>query len=570
MYRPSLLLGSVLCVVAGCGAPGHPPAPPVAAEPESCLSIGAWNDLHGQIQPVDLWMDTGTVPAGGVIALADAIGDLRATTDTVALLDAGDLFTGSLESTLAEGAPIIEAYRVLGVDAVAVGNHEFDFGPVGYAKLTAAAGADDTGPLGKRGALRARMASASFPFLSANIHQRNGAPLAWPNFAASTHVRRGGFDIGVVGYTTIETEVTTSAANIDDLDFVTHAGASVAAEIRALRASGASPIVLLAHASLDGPLPQALDAPAGSGADAVHGELASLVKSLGSDRPDVIIAGHRHAWMLGRVDGIPVVSSDRQGLGLARIRYCRDHHAISLRSIERVAVLAALPPRTELGRQVAARTAPWLEAVKASGDAFVTTLPRDCPMQAVDGTAGAEQVALAMAANAQMTTPPPGVPVVAMVNAGALRAPLHKGVIRFEDLFRTFPFEITLSGCLTTRDGLLHIIHNALANPSAWKHLPFAIAGAEVTIAHAENGSPSLISLALEHESRPGPGAEPVWLVAPDFVLDGGDGFIEGITCTRSTRTSARIRDVWRERLISQPEACDSRRPQNITVRLGN
>lgn len=582
MHRPSqglaLTLGALLCYVAGCSAPAHPPAPvpaPVLAPAatveadNSCLSIGAWNDLHGQIQPIDLWMDTGTVPAGGVIALADAIGDLRATTDTVVLLDAGDLFTGSLESTLAEGAPIIEAYRVLGVDAVAVGNHEFDFGPVGYTKLTAAAGAGDTGPLGKRGALRARMASASFPFLSANIHQRNGAPLGWPDFAASTHVRRGGFDVGVVGYTTKETEVTTSAANIDDLDFVTHAGASVAAEIRALRASGASPIVLLAHASLDGPLPQSLDAPAAS-ADPVHGELATLIASLGADRPDVIVAGHRHAWMLGRVDGIPVVSSDRQGLGLARIRFCRDHRVISLRSIERVAVLAASPPRTELGRQVAAHTAPWLEAVKASGDAFVTTLPRDCPMQAVDGTAGAEQVALAMAANAQVTTPPRGVPIVALVNAGALRAPLHKGVIRFEDLFRTFPFEITLSGCETTREGLLHIVHNALANPSAWKHLPFAIAGAELTIAHAENGSPSLVSLALEHETRPGPGSEPVWLVTPDFVLDGGDGFMEGVVCTRTTRTSVRIRDVWRERLISQPDACDSRRPQNIAVRLAN
>jgi 5'-nucleotidase len=555
-------------MAAGCAAPAHPPVPAPApgAVEGACLSIGAWNDLHGQIQPVDLWIDTGTIPSGGVIALADAIGDLRATTDTVVLLDAGDLFTGSLESTLAEGAPIIEAYRVLGVDAVAVGNHEFDFGPVGYTMLTAAPGAGDIGPLGKRGALRARMASASFPFLSANIHQRSGATVTWPDFAASTHVRRGGFDVGVVGYTTTETEVTTSAANVDDLDFASHAAASVAAEIRALRASGASPVVLLAHASLDGPLPQVLDAPVPG--EPVHGELASLIAALGPDRPDVIVAGHRHAWMLGRVDGIPVVSSDRQGLGLARIRYCREHHAITLRSIERVAVVAASPPRTALGREVATRTAPWLAAVKASGDAFVTTLPRDCPMQAVDGTSGAELVASAMAANAKLTTPPPGIPIVALVNAGALRAPLHKGVVRFEDLFRTFPFEITLSGCETTRDGLLQMLHNALANPSAWKHLPFAIAGAEVTIAHADNGSPSLISLALAGETRPGPGSAPLWLLTPDFVLDGGDGFIEGITCTRSIRTSIRIRDIWRELLSSRPEVCDSRRPQNISVRL--
>ncbi len=50
------------------------------------------------------------------------------------LLDAGDEFTGPLPSTMAEGAPVVEAYKILGVDAAAIGNHDFDFGPVGYDK----------------------------------------------------------------------------------------------------------------------------------------------------------------------------------------------------------------------------------------------------------------------------------------------------------------------------------------------------------------------------------------------------------------------------------------------------
>lgn len=562
-YMQPLLLRATLVLVTACGISARTPT----ELDGPCLSIGAWNDLHGQIQPVDLWVDTGAIPAGGVIALADAIADLRATTDTVVLLDAGDLFTGSLESTLAEGAPIIEAYRLLAVDAVAIGNHEFDFGPVGYSALTAAPAAGDESPLGKRGALRARMSSASFPFLSANIRLAGGAVPSWPNFAASAHVRRGGFDVGVVGYTTHETSVTTSPANVDDLDFVTYAASSVAAEIRRLRAAGASPIVLLAHASLDGRLPQALDSPPN---EPLHGELASLIAALGTDRPDVIIAGHRHAWMLGRIDRIPVVSSDRYGLGLARIRFCRAHQSIVLRSIERIAVLAASPPRTELGRQVAAGVQPWIAAVRASGDAVVTTLPRDCPMQAVDGTAGAEQVANAIAANAATTTPPSGLPIVTIANSGALRAPLRKGVVRYEDLFRTFPFEATVAACATTRDGLVHILNNALADPSAWKHIPFALAGADVTIVHAADGTPSLVSLKLAGEPRQGPGTQPVWVLLSDFMLDGGDGFLDGVTCTRTVRTSTRIRDIWRERLVSKPDECDSRRPQNISVRIGH
>ncbi len=99
--------------------------------------------MHGQLTPDEVVVDTTRVPAGGVVAIADQVAALRATEDAVVVLDAGDLFTGPLDSTLAEGAPVIDAYDAMGVDAVAVGNHEFDFGPVGYARPTAAPGAGD-------------------------------------------------------------------------------------------------------------------------------------------------------------------------------------------------------------------------------------------------------------------------------------------------------------------------------------------------------------------------------------------------------------------------------------------
>ena len=41
------------------------------------------------------------------------------------------MFQGTIESNLAEGRVVVDAYNALGYDAVAIGNHEFDFGPVG-------------------------------------------------------------------------------------------------------------------------------------------------------------------------------------------------------------------------------------------------------------------------------------------------------------------------------------------------------------------------------------------------------------------------------------------------------
>ncbi|HET9992401.1 MAG TPA: 5'-nucleotidase C-terminal domain-containing protein [Kofleriaceae bacterium] len=555
----------MLIYVAACTAPARStPVLPQGHEVDpTCLSIGAWNDLHGQISPDEPLVDTGVIPAGGVIALADAISDLRATKDTVVLLDAGDLFTGPLESTLAEGAPIIEAYRVIGVDAAAIGNHEFDFGPVGYDVMFAEPGAGDAaGERGPRGALLARMASASFPFLSANIHVANGASPGWPNFAASVHIHRGRFDVGVVGYTTQETPSSTLGPNVADLDFSTNAGVSVAAEIRALRASGASPVVLLAHASLEGALPQQLDESAGEGR---HGELASLVASLGADRPDVIIAGHRHAWMLGRLDGIPLVSSDQHGIGLARIRFCRDRDRVGFRSIERVAVLAASPPRTSLGRDVDAVTARWVKAVKARGDERVATLRRDCPMQNVRGTSGAEQVALGMLGRvSDAAAAPKGVPVVAVMNAGAIRAPLRRGIVRYADLFNSFPFETTVAVCGTTRAGLARVLRNALRDPSAGRKFPFALAGAKATIELGQDQTPSLVGVAVDRNRAPTDDS-PIWLAVPDFVLDGGDGFLDGVTCTVFARSSTRIRDAWLEIIAHGPEECGGP-PNNLVI----
>ena len=73
------------------------------------------------------------------------------------LIDAGDMFQGTLESNLQEGAPVIAAYNLLRYDAAAIGNHEFDYGPVGPAAMPTAPGDD---PLG---ALKAGLAKRTSP-----------------------------------------------------------------------------------------------------------------------------------------------------------------------------------------------------------------------------------------------------------------------------------------------------------------------------------------------------------------------------------------------------------------------
>jgi len=136
--------------------------PPSAPGPPRTLSIVSLNDLHGRIEALPLF--AGYVANVRAARAADGGG--------VLVLDGGDMFQGTLESNLGEGAAVVDAYSAIGFHAVAVGNHEFDFGPVGP-RATPAGPGDDP-----RGALFAMAARAPFPFLVANLRRTGGPPLS--------------------------------------------------------------------------------------------------------------------------------------------------------------------------------------------------------------------------------------------------------------------------------------------------------------------------------------------------------------------------------------------------------
>lgn len=528
------------------------------AQAESCLRIVSWNDLHGQLEAEDAWIDTGRVPAGGVVALADHVDAIRKRGEPVFVLDAGDQFTGPMESTLAEGAPVIAAYDVLGLDAATIGNHEFDFGPVGYDRVVAAPGKTDAdGADGPRGALLARMKEAKFPFVSANVRTLAGASPAWPNTRPWALLERSGFKLGVVGYSTRDTPITTLKPNVEGLTFDKDAAAHVREGIRALRAAGASPVVLLAHASLEGELPQDLDDPKDPHGDRQTGELAALFAALGADLPDLAIAGHRHAWMLGRVQGVPVVSSDQHGVGYAESRFCRGSNgSMSLRTIDRRVAFASNPPASELGKKVQAAVQPWIDSIRTLADTVIAKVPRLCLAQGPNGTALAESIAQAILDRAKKDgMVPAGALAVSVVNSGGIRTPIKAGPVKNRDLFAVLPFENAISTCTTTRAGLERALGNLTRKMTTRDRFPFGIAGAEVR-AHR----PSDVPLVLDEVKPNGwtaKGKDEVIIVMPDFLLFGGDAFLDGVTCTVTRTSPVRIRDAYAAALPSQTEGCD-------------
>src|SRR5262245_34625465 len=139
----------------------------VACSPPAArvLTVIGTGDLHGYLD--------GDGGAGGAALLGGYLTVLRRA-HAVVLVDAGDLFQGTLVSNLAEGAPVVRAMNALGYQAAALGNHEFDYGPVGP---DAVARSPDQDP---QGALRARAREAKFRLLGANIvDESTGRPVTW-------------------------------------------------------------------------------------------------------------------------------------------------------------------------------------------------------------------------------------------------------------------------------------------------------------------------------------------------------------------------------------------------------
>src|SRR5678815_840225 len=189
MVRRRLLTAALLIFV----SISHP-----TAQQSSTLTISliATSDLHGGVLPRG--------DRGGLALLGGYLRNVRAARlqdgGGVLLVDSGDMFQGTLESNLNEGAAVVAAYNALGYAAAAIGNHEFDYGPAGPAETAQKSGEDP------RGALKARAATARFPFLAANtIDDATGQPVRWTNVKPSTLVNVRGVQVGLIGVTTPDT-----------------------------------------------------------------------------------------------------------------------------------------------------------------------------------------------------------------------------------------------------------------------------------------------------------------------------------------------------------------------------
>lgn len=186
--------GLLLAVVSLLAALHLLPAMAAMAEPAR-LTVLFTSDLHSHLSPHrELASDGAVRNAGGFARLAGAIDEERQRAGGAALLvDAGDFTQGTLYHTVLQDEALeLRLMSAMGYDAVALGNHDFDFRPSGLA-----------------GMLRAARAKAQAPprLLIANLHFSESDPgddaleRAFRDYPVRgyTVVERGGLRIGICG-----------------------------------------------------------------------------------------------------------------------------------------------------------------------------------------------------------------------------------------------------------------------------------------------------------------------------------------------------------------------------------
>ena len=318
---------AAVTTLAACRAGQLPPSEPPPAP--LTLVIAATTDVHGRLRSYDYY-ENAAEPSRGLTRVATIVDSLRAANPgRVILVDAGDLLQGNpltyvaARSPVGPTHPVIDAMNAAGYDAMAIGNHEFNYGlPV----------------------LERALAGARFAVLAANAYTPEGRPA----YRRWVMIERQGVRVAVVGATTPGSMIW-DRAHLRGRLLIRDIVPDVRSAVVEARAAGADVVVAVLHSGLDEP--SSYDTVStGLPGENVSARVAREVPGI-----DLIVYGHSHREMADTVIGGVLLMQPRNwatnaavaelrlepDAGRWRIRSKRGRLIRAARHVEHPAVLAA-------------------------------------------------------------------------------------------------------------------------------------------------------------------------------------------------------------------------------------
>ncbi len=243
------------------------------------LTVLHTSDLHGWVLPFD--DRTGEPTDHSLAHVATLVATVRAEGRPTLLLDSGDTIQGTpLEAVThlrrGQPSPTITAMNAIGYDAMAVGNHDFNFGLATLA--------------------RAR-AQAAFPFLSANtVDAASGEP-AFPPYRV---MDVAGVRVGILGLTTSNIPAWERPEHYRGLRFVPPPEAARAWVPRLRGEQRCDLVIVLLHAGFE------QDPATGASTGTAAEDFAARVAAVPGI--DLLLSGHTHQSLPPRRLGDTIVA----------------------------------------------------------------------------------------------------------------------------------------------------------------------------------------------------------------------------------------------------------------------
>lgn len=254
-----------------------------AEETTKKVTIIHMNDVHARVFEED---SNGM----GYAKIAAYVNQYREANPNTLLLDAGDTLHGLSFATLTKGESIMQLLNLLKVDAMTVGNHDFNYGSSRLLELKE---------------------KVTFPIIAANVDNKDGSDY----LEGYTVKEVDGISIGIFGLATPETTYKTNPNNVSTLEFKDPV-ASAKEMVTKLKAEKVDYIIALAHLGVD------------EGSVDTSYKVADEVEGI-----DLIVDGHSHtAFTKGDVrNGKLIVSTGEysKNLGVVEIEFNQDNEAVS-------------------------------------------------------------------------------------------------------------------------------------------------------------------------------------------------------------------------------------------------
>ena len=448
------------------------------------------NDVHGRIEE-------GTDGSLGYAKLSTLLKMGRSVTDNILVLDAGDVLHGTNLANVFEGESVGQLLAMLGYDAVAPGNHDFNYGADRLIEL-----ADMSSQIGGP------------VVLAANILDGDGNLVFQPYQVYDFN----GFDVVVIGLSTPDTKTKSHPKNTEGLTFWDDSYTLYAQQAIDLANEIGDYVIVLGHIGMDA------DGSSGITSDWICSNLDGI---------DLFVDGHSHTVLENgqEVNGSLIVSTGQYMNNIGLVQVSVVDGVAQGESAMLIPASEVIDPSTSALAQslgishvaddpeVTAFVAQLNAELEQRFSQVVASVPMDLDGEREHVRTGVTNLSSLIC---QAMTAETGADFT-IVNGGGIRASIPAGPVTLGDINNVLPFTNTVAVCEITGAQVLEALE------FGYSLLPetngaFSQSDLQVVYSSSNPAGERIVSVSLP-DGTPLDVDATYTVATNDFMAAGGDGY---------------------------------------------